>query len=94
MTRPTLEVADILRVQGDRFLESISIELGESKLYLFPTRTLGRSLDHPISDKTVWIAGSEAGCYCCTIRNLRKPLLASPTLAIRSIHSHKRSGRV
>jgi site-specific recombinase XerD len=29
------------------------------KLYLFPTRTGGRS-DHPISDKTVWIACSEA----------------------------------
>jgi hypothetical protein len=29
------------------------------KLYLFPTRTLGR-LDQPISDKTVWIACSEA----------------------------------
>jgi site-specific recombinase XerD len=30
------------------------------KLYLFPTRTLDRRLDHPISDKTVWIACSEA----------------------------------
>jgi integrase/recombinase XerD len=30
------------------------------KLYMFPTRTLGRRLDHPISDKTVWIACSEA----------------------------------
>src|SRR6266496_3720073 len=30
------------------------------KLYLFPTRTLGRRLDQPISDKTVWIASSEA----------------------------------
>jgi integrase/recombinase XerD len=30
------------------------------KLYLFPTRTLGRWLDQPISDKTVWIACSEA----------------------------------
>ena len=30
------------------------------KLYLFPTRTLGRRLDQPISDKTVWIACSEA----------------------------------
>ena len=30
------------------------------KLYLFPTRTLGRSFDQPISDKTVWIAGSES----------------------------------
>jgi site-specific recombinase XerD len=29
------------------------------KLYLFPTRTLGRRLDQPISDKTVWIACSE-----------------------------------
>jgi AraC-like DNA-binding protein len=27
---------------------------------LFPTRTLGRRLDQPISDKTVWIACSEA----------------------------------
>ena len=30
------------------------------QLYLFPTRTLGRRLDLPISDKTVWIACSEA----------------------------------
>src|ERR1700752_3721563 len=30
------------------------------KLYLFPTRTRGRNLDQPISDKTVWIACSEA----------------------------------
>jgi len=30
------------------------------KLYMFPTRTLGRHLDQPISDKTVWIACSEA----------------------------------
>jgi integrase/recombinase XerD len=30
------------------------------KLYLFPTRTLGRRLDQTISDKTVWIACSEA----------------------------------
>ena len=30
------------------------------KLYLFPTRTLGRRLDQPICDKTVWIACSEA----------------------------------
>ena len=30
------------------------------KLYLFPTPTLGRRLDQPISDKTVWIACSEA----------------------------------
>jgi site-specific recombinase XerD len=30
------------------------------KLYLFPTRTRQHSLDQPISDKTVWIACSEA----------------------------------
>lgn len=30
------------------------------RLYLFPTRTLGRRVDQPISDKTVWIACSEA----------------------------------
>jgi site-specific recombinase XerD len=30
------------------------------KLYMFPARTLGRRLDQPISDKTVWIACSEA----------------------------------
>ncbi len=30
------------------------------KLYLFPTRTLVHRLDQPISDKTVWIACSEA----------------------------------
>ena len=30
------------------------------KLYLFPTRTLQHRLDQPISDKTVWIACSEA----------------------------------
>ncbi len=30
------------------------------KLYLFPTRTRRRRLDEPISDKTVWIACSEA----------------------------------
>src|SRR5262250_1747606 len=30
------------------------------KLYLFPTRTHRRTLDQPISDKTVWIACSEA----------------------------------
>jgi integrase/recombinase XerD len=30
------------------------------KLYMFPTRTLGRRLHQPISDKTVWIACSEA----------------------------------
>ncbi|PYX72550.1 MAG: integrase [Acidobacteria bacterium] len=30
------------------------------KLYMFPTRTRGRALDQPISDKTVWIACSEA----------------------------------
>ena len=28
------------------------------KLYMFPTRTRGRTLDQPISDKTVWIACS------------------------------------
>lgn len=32
------------------------------KLYLFPTRTRRRRLDQPISDKTVWIACSEAAC--------------------------------
>ena len=32
----------------------------EPKLCLFPTRTLERSLDQPISDKTVWIACTEA----------------------------------
>jgi integrase/recombinase XerD len=30
------------------------------KLYMFPTRTRSRRLDGPISDKTVWIACSEA----------------------------------
>ena len=30
------------------------------RLYLFPTRTRRRTLDQPISDKTVWIACSEA----------------------------------
>ena len=30
------------------------------KLYMFPTRTLGRRIDQPISDKSVWIACSEA----------------------------------
>jgi integrase/recombinase XerD len=30
------------------------------RLYLFPTRTYRRRLDQPISDKTVWIACSEA----------------------------------
>ena len=30
------------------------------KLYIFPTRTPGRRIDQPISDKTVWIACSEA----------------------------------
>jgi len=30
------------------------------KLYMFPTRTRGRTLDQPISDKTVWIACSDA----------------------------------
>jgi len=30
------------------------------KLYLFPTHTCSRRLDQPISDKTVWIACSEA----------------------------------
>jgi len=30
------------------------------KHYMFPTRTLGRRLDQSISDKTVWIACSEA----------------------------------
>jgi len=30
------------------------------KLYMFPTRTLDRRIDQPISDKTVWIACSEA----------------------------------
>jgi site-specific recombinase XerD len=30
------------------------------KLYMFPTRTRGRTLDQPISDKTVWIACREA----------------------------------
>jgi len=30
------------------------------RLYLFPTRTCGGKLDQPISDKTVWIACSEA----------------------------------
>ncbi len=30
------------------------------KLYMFPTRTLCRRLDQPISDKTIWIACSEA----------------------------------
>ncbi len=32
----------------------------KAKLYLFPTRTCRRKLDQPISDKTVWIACSEA----------------------------------
>jgi integrase/recombinase XerD len=30
------------------------------KLYMFPTRTRGRTLDQPIPDKTVWIACREA----------------------------------
>jgi integrase/recombinase XerD len=30
------------------------------KLYMFPTRILGRTLDQPISDKTLCIACSEA----------------------------------
>jgi integrase/recombinase XerD len=30
------------------------------KLYMFPTRTLGHRFDQPISDKTGWIACSEA----------------------------------
>jgi integrase/recombinase XerD len=30
------------------------------KLYMFPTRTRGRTLEQPISDKTVWIVCSEA----------------------------------
>lgn len=30
------------------------------KLYMFPARTLRRQLDQPISDKTVWIACSDA----------------------------------
>src|SRR5207244_2038209 len=30
------------------------------KLYMFPTRTRSRTLDQPISDKTVWIACSDA----------------------------------
>jgi integrase/recombinase XerD len=30
------------------------------KLYMFPARTLRRQLDRPISDKTVWIACSDA----------------------------------
>jgi integrase/recombinase XerD len=30
------------------------------KLYMFPRRTLGHRLDQPISDKTVWIACTEA----------------------------------
>jgi len=30
------------------------------KLYMFPTRTRGRTFEQPISDKTVWIACSEA----------------------------------
>jgi integrase/recombinase XerD len=34
--------------------------LAEAEAYLFPTRTLERKLDQPISDKTVWIACSEA----------------------------------
>ncbi len=35
-------------------------EWRKPKLYMFPTRTRGRTLDQPISDKTVWIACSEA----------------------------------
>ena len=32
----------------------------QPKLYMFPTRTRGQTLDQPISDKTVWIACNEA----------------------------------
>ena len=35
-------------------------EWRKPKLYMFPTRTRGGTLDQPISDKTVWIACSEA----------------------------------
>jgi site-specific recombinase XerD len=34
----------------------------QPKVYMFPTRTRGQTLDQPISDKTVWIACSEAAC--------------------------------
>lgn len=32
----------------------------QPKVYMFPTRTRGQTLDQPISDKTVWIACNEA----------------------------------
>jgi len=34
--------------------------VAKTEALLFPTRTCSRSLDQPISDKTVWIACSEA----------------------------------
>ena len=38
------------------------------KLYLFPTRNLRGRLDQPISDKTIWIACSDAACPHATTR--------------------------
>ena len=35
-------------------------ECRKPKLYMFPTHTRGRTLNQPISDKSVWIACSEA----------------------------------
>jgi len=42
------------------------------KLYLFPTRNLRGKLDQPISDKTVWIACSDAA-HCAGIRKRVTP---------------------
>jgi integrase/recombinase XerD len=42
------------------------------KLYLFPTRNLRGKLDQPISDKTVWIACSDAA-QCAGIRKRVTP---------------------
>ena len=55
------------------------------KLYMFPTRTLGRRLDQSISDKTVWIACSEAAIeqeITAELRELRELLSKCSTLSV------------
>src|SRR6201997_3693831 len=56
MTRPTLEVADILRAQGDRFLERYRSSFGFQQLKAF--RAILRC-------RTAALGGHRDACTCC-----------------------------
>jgi Transposase zinc-binding domain len=59
MTRPTFEVADILRVQGDRFLDRYRSSFGFQQLKAF--RAILRC-------RTAALGGHRDACPSCVIR--------------------------